>query len=480
MCLVRALVSVADDAVLGTAGFIPSAEHPIGFRGDGTGRFPAARPLTEWDLSRKDGVVWSTDLPGSGCGSPVVAGSVVVVTAEPDLVVALDAASGKELWRHKADALETLPEAEKRDLMAKVSKALARVAAARKALADFKPNQEVEIDSPQAPVNKGMLEEELKSALKDAQTLNSKVLVVPDDYYGAFGGLACATPATDGKSVVAQFGSGSLVCCDMTGKRLWMVMARAFGWAMVGESPLIHAGRVYVVKGQRNNPTIAAYSMKDGALAWEKIVSNPDHGGSGSLVLLRTPVGNRVVWPGGEMLDPGSGDIVKFGASSDMGSSIAPDDGRFFVQQGDYHAKPAKIIGLKIGADGQVEKFLSLDRPNKRHAGFASLLLHDGLLYARMSGNTANDLEIVDVTAGTATLHSQNFGSDRTWFAPSPTLAGERIFVITGDGVCTILKPGAKPERVGVRNLEPMGSSPYFQGERMYVRTYGKLICIGK
>src|SRR5689334_8660423 len=33
---------------LGAPDFIPSAEHPVGWRGDGTGRYPGATPPLEW------------------------------------------------------------------------------------------------------------------------------------------------------------------------------------------------------------------------------------------------------------------------------------------------------------------------------------------------------------------------------------------------------------------------------------------------
>lgn len=471
----------AEASPLGDAAFTPSVASPVGFRGDGSGRFPGAKPPTAWNLASGEGVVWTAEMPGNACGSPIAVGERVITTADPDLVIAVNATTGKEVWRHKADAMELVPEAEKKELSAKAKTALARVSAARKALAEFVPAKDVDLDSPQAPVNKGTLEEELKAALKDAQSLNARAMVIPDEYYAQFGGLACATPASDGQVVVAQFGGGALVCCDMAGNRRWMAMARAFGWAMVGESPLIVGDRVYAIKGQRGGPTVAAYSLKDGSVAWEKIVSNPDHGGSGSLVLVKTAAGPRLVWTGGEMLDPTSGDIVKFGSSSDMGGSAAPGEiGQFFVQCGDYHAHPPKLVGLQVGADGQASTLFALPRPGKRHAGFASSLFHDGLLYTRTSGGkSVADLEIVDVKAGAVTLHSQKLGGDDLWFTPSPTLAGELVFVITGDGTATIMKPGIKPELVAALALEPTGASPYFHGSRMYVRAIKRLICIG-
>lgn len=90
---------------LGSADFRPSADRPVGWRGDGSGCYAAATPVTKW--SAKENVLWKTEV-GPGQSSPIVVGDRVLVTAEPDLLVCLDAATGKELWR-KTHKLSDLP-----------------------------------------------------------------------------------------------------------------------------------------------------------------------------------------------------------------------------------------------------------------------------------------------------------------------------------------------------------------------------------
>ncbi len=53
--------------------------------------------------------------------------------------------------------------------------------------------------------------------------------------------------------------------------------------------------------------------------------------------------------------------------------------------------------------------------------------------------------------------------------------------VLDGASVPGLLEKlhGLKPEVVGTQAVEPTGASPCFQGNRMYVRTLGRLICIG-
>jgi hypothetical protein len=74
----------------------PSADHPVGWRGDGSGRFPAATPPTEWAPAKN--VRWSA-VVGKGYATPIVVGTLVVVASEPGVLVGLDRADGKEKWK---------------------------------------------------------------------------------------------------------------------------------------------------------------------------------------------------------------------------------------------------------------------------------------------------------------------------------------------------------------------------------------------
>jgi outer membrane protein assembly factor BamB len=74
----------------------PSADRPIGWRGDGSGRYPEATPATEWAVAKN--VRWSV-VVGKGYASPIVVGSLIVVASEPGVLIGLDRADGKEKWK---------------------------------------------------------------------------------------------------------------------------------------------------------------------------------------------------------------------------------------------------------------------------------------------------------------------------------------------------------------------------------------------
>ena len=76
----------------------------IGYRGDGSGVFPNAKPPTS-----ALAVKWEAPLPGWGHGSPVAVGDKVFVVVEPypgqyfPGLLCFEASSGKQLWQRSLD-----------------------------------------------------------------------------------------------------------------------------------------------------------------------------------------------------------------------------------------------------------------------------------------------------------------------------------------------------------------------------------------
>src|SRR5689334_6421402 len=65
---------------LGSPNFYPTAALPVGWRGDGTGRYPAATPPTSWEMHRSGaqfaakGFLWGQPLPATTVSSPIIVG----------------------------------------------------------------------------------------------------------------------------------------------------------------------------------------------------------------------------------------------------------------------------------------------------------------------------------------------------------------------------------------------------------------------
>jgi len=93
---------------------LPGTET-FGFRGDGSGNFPKARPPVAWDYKRGKNLIWRTHLPYWSNSSPVITRDRVFLTVDPHWLYCLSKADGRILWRRPVTILETLPEEEKKE-----------------------------------------------------------------------------------------------------------------------------------------------------------------------------------------------------------------------------------------------------------------------------------------------------------------------------------------------------------------------------
>jgi hypothetical protein len=101
------------DEVAGRKKGLPNLPANVrGFRGDQTGFFADADPVTAWDIDKGINVKWITPIERWSKGSPIVVGGKVFACADPNVLVCLDAATGKILWRRAANVLELMDPAE--------------------------------------------------------------------------------------------------------------------------------------------------------------------------------------------------------------------------------------------------------------------------------------------------------------------------------------------------------------------------------
>jgi outer membrane protein assembly factor BamB len=123
--LLLATIAHAVEAPYGHQDFYPSPERPVGFRGDGSGDFPGATPVSEWrdgtvqpytktgqkgkfetlitTDEKAHNIVWRTEMPGWGNGQPTVVGDRVYTTSDPDQITCTDAHTGEIRWSKRVN-----------------------------------------------------------------------------------------------------------------------------------------------------------------------------------------------------------------------------------------------------------------------------------------------------------------------------------------------------------------------------------------
>src|SRR5664279_434648 len=73
----------------------------VGWRGDGSGRYPDANPPTEWYQKangQSKNILWKTKLPCYSWATPIIVGDKLITRSEPYDLICMDKNTGKLLW----------------------------------------------------------------------------------------------------------------------------------------------------------------------------------------------------------------------------------------------------------------------------------------------------------------------------------------------------------------------------------------------
>jgi len=500
---------------------IVSGGEVLGWRMNGSGRYPDADPPTFWTAGQN--IVWSVPFQhGASYSSPVLVGDKLLTTAGPALVVCLDAHTGTQLW---ATANHVFMDILKGEELDKANAALQEVDALQRlrsktqfALRGIRrsPDDQRKRGLPWADWTQEQRDAEIQRMLQRVEDINDKLARSEGGKYvnattyrsgktGDHGGPADATPVTDGKRLYMKFDSGVLVCLDVeTGKRLWYTMLTA-DWETHHHgdhsSPCLIGNRLIVAFVNH----FYILNATDGSILWKSGRIKLSHG---------TPVAFSV----------GGVDVVtvneKFYRVSDghvladihdqrlkWGMFMTPvlQDGVMYISRDGPGRSLIRAVKLPGKLDGDVLNLKVLwSKEMPRYKFDASPLIHDGLLYTvscvhsytHRNQPRSGELWVLDAKTGETVYVKDMTRTHLQIYNPSsPTLAGPYIYVSGGyTGKTVVFKPGRTYQEVAVNELRRqapsnkvgassdwMGilSTPVFRGNRMYLRHSDRMYCIG-
>jgi outer membrane protein assembly factor BamB len=437
----------------------------IGWRTDGTGRYPNAQPPLEWSTTRN--VVWRTSLPGYGVSHPVPLGRRLLICSEPATLLCVDRDTGKILWQKTCSysELEIAPEVRERleQERAKVAELNKKQSAIQKemdilhrSLVKDKAKKE-EIDRKLRPFRVRV--DDLNKQKR--QFTLAERYTQPGTHPTA--GYSAPTPTTNGREVLVAFGNGLVACYDLEGTRRWLKLIEHsnLGYAH-SSSPILIGDRVVI-----HFTDLVALDLKTGNEAWR--LKSPSGWGTplatriGDIDVLVTPKGGVVRAQDGKLL------VERLGACG--ANSPVLHDGTVYFVHGDaravrlptYVTEPLKceiVWKAKVKGGGY---------------GFSSPVVHEGLLY---EANDQGLLTVLDAATGKVVYEERlNLGGQ---IYPSISLAGNRLYVSSDNGTTVVLQPGRKYIELARNKLESFRSSLVFEGKRAYVRTEKLLYCIGE
>ena len=498
-------------ALLGAPTYLPTAERPVGWRGDGTGRYPGATPPLTWERKRSDGgyetkgILWMTPLPHNGVSTPIVVGQRVFLATEHTDLVCLDKASGRILWIRSNPEFEGLPEEERNADPAYAEKLAPLAPQLLKANADaaeeLNAQQAGAMTSPARQPGPALAK---KRAL-EKQIWDGQLAIYKKEEYRRYGpqnvfGYAGTTPVSDGKNVFAFFPTGVSVCYDLAGNRKWIAFGHGNGaehgnfaspvlcqnqfivWAhelrsydattgkllwtnpcqprnTYGSTFRFQSGGDWVVASQNG----VFVRIRDGKLIWNK----PNAFAFDDAV--PTPIVERgVIYAHGGYKDEVGFKAYKIPASTDSGS-VTPA----LTMKSDW--AESEMSSKKNFGQSYTASPLCVDGLTYRITEGGGLIVNDGA-----TGETIYR-KVLPMKAKT---EYWNWGGA----SASPTLAGKHIYLMDNQGTTVVIEPGKDYKQLAQNLIEESRdgkdqvqnlASPVFDGARMYYRTPGYLYCIG-
>ncbi|HSB61973.1 MAG TPA: PQQ-binding-like beta-propeller repeat protein [Vicinamibacteria bacterium] len=307
---------------------------------------------------------------------------------------------------------------------------------------------------------------------------------------------ANATPATDGRYVVAFFGSQGLYAYDLEGNLKWKrdlgrldagaYDAPDYEWG-TASSPILHKDLVIVQCDQQKDSFLMALRLRDGEVAWkaarEELPSwatptvYPAEGAGRAELVTNAPNFIRGY-------DPETGrERWRLGRSSQITAPTPVFDGDLIVVMSGRRPN-APIFVVKAGASGDITlpEGATAGGPvlwTRERAGsyMPTPLIYRGLLYVLKNQGI---LACYDLRSGEQ-KYEQRLPGVTSGFSASPVAADGRLYLPSEDGDVLVVKAGPQFELMG-RN--PMGqalmATPAISDGILLVRGERDLFAIGR
>jgi outer membrane protein assembly factor BamB len=303
------------------------------------------------------------------------------------------------------------------------------------------------------------------------------------------------TPVTDGRSVVAFFGSQGIYALDMDGRPVWQ---RDLGVLDTGaydlpeyewgtaSSPIIYKDLVIVQCDTQKESFVMAMDVKTGKTVWKTLrqelpswgtptVVEPDRGPAE----LVTNASNFV-----RGYDPDTGaERWRLGGSSKI-TAPTPIFSKDLVIVASGRAPERPIFAIKPGGRGDITP--AADAPSSSHVVWRKTgrgsymptpLIYGDILYVLSNAGLFDAYEL----ATGAEVYRQRIEHGGSGFSASPVAADGRIYLSSEDGDVFVVRSGRTFELLAKNPMgEPIMSTPALSGGTMFVRGEKHLFAIGR
>jgi hypothetical protein len=190
-------------AILASSTALPTqAREGTGWRTDGSGNYPKARPPLEWSATKN--VVWRTPMPGYGVSHPVPLGHRVFICADPCTLLCLHRDDGKILWQKSSSYSELDIEPDVRERIAVEKEEMAKLDKKQSAVQKemdlvIRPLEKEKASREEIEKKRKPFRDRIEEIKKEKQKLTLAVLYTQPQTH-SYAGYSAPTPVTDGKT----------------------------------------------------------------------------------------------------------------------------------------------------------------------------------------------------------------------------------------------------------------------------------------
>lgn len=428
-------------ALVVVAGVEAAGDWPA-FRGaNRSGIAEGARPPVSWDLATSKNVAWKVPIRGLAHSSPIVWGDRVFVTTA--------VAEGGDATVRTGDSSRAGIDAAK-DLVSHSW----RLIALERATGSIAWDREMTTGVPR-----------VKRHVKSSH--------------------ASATPATDGRFVVALAGSEGLYCFDMTGARRWsadlgvmdvgLVDDPTYQWGPAS-SPIIHGDLVIVQNDRQRESALVAFDIRTGRRVWQQI--RQELPSWATPVVVNGPRGAELVSSSSNFIrgtDPATGrELWRFADAATQVKVPSPvPEGSLVIVTGGYPAGGRPIYAIRSGQRGDISgesPAVAWSVPRGSPYTPTPLVL-EGILYVITDNGI---LTTYDVKTGTR-IYQQRLAAGG--FSASPVAADGKLYFTSEEGDVFVVRAGRQFERLATNTLGEISmATPAISGGLLIVRTRSQLV----
>ena len=401
---------------------------------ENNGVSPAATPPVEW--SEKKNLAWRAEIGGKGTGTPIVVGEKVFITTAINT----------------GEVDPSLPKPEDQ------------------------PERVFGIKHPNTNYEMVVLCYDRRSGellWRDVATRK-----VPHEGHHKDASFASASPFCDGERLYCWFGSAGLFAYSLEGKKLW---ERDLGPAKVGaslgegSSPVVHGGKLVLVRDHAGQSTIECFDARTGKTLWKKnrdegnawaTPAIAEHNGTTQVITTATKAVRSYSLENGEL-------IWKATGLTNNSTPCPIVDGTTVYCMTGYQGHA--LLAIPITGNGDVTDQIRWEA-DRGTPYVPSAVLYDGQLYFTQSNQgILTSLEAKDGTEVIARTRVPDLGD----IYASPVAADGRVYLVGRKGSSVVIEAGKEFKILASNQLDDnFHASPALAGKQLFLRGMRFLYCL--